>query len=70
MRGMIVAVIDMYQAALRPFLGANCRFHPSCSEYAREAFSRLTLGRALALAAHRLLRCQPLSVGGPDPVPD
>ena len=46
-----------------------CRFHPSCSCYATEAFKSLGWGSAFWLTAKRLLRCQPFSSGGYDPLP-
>lgn len=70
MRRVCLALIAAYQMALRPMLGLRCRFHPSCSDYAREAFSRLSLPRALLLTLRRLLRCQPFAAGGLDPVPE
>jgi uncharacterized protein len=46
-----------------------CRFHPTCSEYAIQAFSELGLLKAARCVAWRLLRCNPLCTGGNDPVP-
>ncbi|MGH7197283.1 MAG: membrane protein insertion efficiency factor YidD [Candidatus Omnitrophota bacterium] len=46
-----------------------CRFHPSCSNYAAEAFERFGWGKAFWLMCKRLLRCQPFSSGGYDPLP-
>lgn len=45
-----------------------CRYHPTCSEYAVQAFESLSWYRALAVAAGRLLRCHPASAGGYDPL--
>jgi putative membrane protein insertion efficiency factor len=47
-----------------------CRFHPSCSEYAREALSTVSFYKACILIGKRLLKCSPFSSGGYDPVPD
>jgi putative membrane protein insertion efficiency factor len=58
-----------YKRALSPWLPPSCRFYPSCSEYSREAIERYGAARGLWLAVRRLLRCQPLSRGGLDPVP-
>jgi putative membrane protein insertion efficiency factor len=55
---------------MSPFFGGACRFHPSCSNYAHEAISRHGARRGLALAVKRLLRCQPFTKGGFDPVPE
>jgi putative membrane protein insertion efficiency factor len=65
----MLAAIRAYQYALRPMLGASCRFYPSCSEYAREAIERYGAARGSWLAARRLARCHPYHPGGYDPVP-
>lgn len=65
----LLAGIEIYRLTLSPWLGGHCRFVPSCSAYAEEAFERHGTWRGLRLTAWRLLRCQPLSRGGPDPVP-
>ena len=64
-----IGVVRTYQWTLRPVLGANCRFHPSCSDYAIEAFRAHGAGRGGLLAGKRILRCHPWHPGGFDPVP-
>ncbi len=54
---------------LAPLLGGHCRFEPSCSRYASEAITRHGARRGAVLALRRLLRCQPFSTPGYDPVP-
>ena len=71
---MLVWILDRliaaYQRLVSPLLPANvCRFHPSCSHYAREALRTHGAFKGAWLAAWRLLRCQPFSRGGLDPVP-
>lgn len=66
----LLGAIRVYQAALSPFLGSVCKFHPSCSNYAFEAIARWGARRGVLLALRRLLRCRPFSQGGWDPVPD
>jgi putative membrane protein insertion efficiency factor len=53
----------------RPLLGANCRFAPTCSDYAREAIVKHGAGKGTLLAVRRILRCHPYHSGGYDPVP-
>ena len=65
-----VGAVRTYQWTLRPFIGANCRFWPSCSEYAIEALRTHGALRGSGLAARRILRCNPWHEGGVDPVPD
>jgi len=66
---ILLALLAAYKRWLSPLLGARCRFHPSCSDYAREAIERHGAWRGGVLAAWRILRCQPLCRGGLDPVP-
>lgn len=63
------AVIRAYQLALSPWLGGNCRFHPTCSAYALEALARHGLLRGGWLALRRIGRCHPWGGSGADPVP-
>jgi putative membrane protein insertion efficiency factor len=67
---VLVGAVRTYQYTLRPFIGAHCRFEPSCSCYAIEALRRHGAARGSALAAWRVLRCNPWTPGGYDPVPD
>lgn len=62
-------LIRVYQWTLRPVLGANCRFTPSCSDYAHEALATHGALRGAGLAARRIVRCNPWCPGGHDPVP-
>lgn len=70
MKAALVAAIRGYQYAIRPLIGANCRFYPSCSDYAREAIERHGAARGSWLAARRIARCHPYHPGGYDPVPE
>ena len=67
-RRLTIAPLRLYQAVISPALGPRCRFYPSCSEYAVQAIMRFGILRGLVLAAWRLLRCNPFSHGGVDPV--
>ena len=66
---LAVGAVRAYQWTIRPVIGANCRFWPSCSDYAIEAFRTHGALRGSGLAARRILRCNPWCDGGYDPVP-
>ena len=66
---VLSGAIRVYELTLRPVIGANCRFYPSCSVYAREAICMHGAGRGALLAGRRILRCHPWHSGGFDPVP-
>ncbi|MBC7170146.1 membrane protein insertion efficiency factor YidD [Candidatus Bipolaricaulota bacterium] len=66
---MLILPLDAYQRVVSPILPQRCRFHPSCSEYARQAVLRYGLLRGGWLALRRLARCGPWHPGGHDPVP-
>lgn len=63
------ALLLAYKKLVSPLLPAACRFHPTCSEYAREAVLRHGLLRGAGLSLRRLARCHPFHPGGIDPVP-
>jgi len=69
MQSLAVGLIRLYQWVLSPFLGSNCRFHPTCSNYALEALETHGLWRGLRLAIRRVGHCHPWHEGGFDPVP-
>ena len=69
MKALLLLVLRGYQYAISPLFGANCRFYPSCSEYAREAIDRHGAGKGSWLTLRRLGRCHPYHPGGYDPVP-
>lgn len=65
-----VLLIDFYRYFISPLLPQSCRFYPSCSNYAREAFLCHGLLRGGWLSVKRLAKCHPYHQGGFDPVPD
>jgi putative membrane protein insertion efficiency factor len=69
MRALLTALIRLYQWTLSPLLGPNCRFYPSCSNYALEAVQRFGILHGSWLTLRRLGRCHPWHCGGIDPVP-
>lgn len=70
LRRAVVAPIKLYQKMVSPLTGQRCKYHPSCSEYAVQAVTKFGILRGLVLAGWRLLRCNPWSRGGFDPVED
>ena len=68
-RTFVAGVFHAYKRLVSPFMPQACRFHPTCSEYAAEAVEVHGAFKGSALAARRLLRCNPWSAGGFDPVP-
>jgi putative membrane protein insertion efficiency factor len=68
-RAIVVSMLRFYKRFISPLLPAACRFEPTCSAYAREAVELHGVWRGGWLAAWRILRCNPFSKGGFDPVP-
>lgn len=68
MRFVLISLLKFYKAVISPWLPPSCRFTPTCSEYAREAIERHGALKGTGMAMWRLLRCQPFSAGGYDPV--
>ena len=69
MEAIIVFILRQYKRFLSPFLPPACRFTPSCSEYAIEAFEKKNAIHATWLTIVRLAKCHPFHHGGYDPVP-
>ena len=65
-----IALIRLYQWTISPLLGANCRFTPTCSEYAVAAIERFGPARGSMLVLKRLARCHPWGGSGYDPLPE
>lgn len=70
MSQILIWLLKLYQRLLSPWLGARCRFHPSCSSYAIVAIDRFGAFKGSWLAGRRLCRCHPLHAGGFDYVPE
>jgi putative membrane protein insertion efficiency factor len=68
MRAIVVAPIRAYRRLVSPLLPPRCKYEPSCSDYAAQAVEEYGILRGLILAGWRLLRCNPWSHGGYDPV--
>jgi len=65
---LLVSGIKAYQCLSRALFFRNCRFYPSCSQYAVEAIERFGIARGVTKAMARILRCSPVTDGGYDPV--
>jgi putative membrane protein insertion efficiency factor len=69
MKKVLITFIKVYQVALSPFFGQQCRFTPTCSDYAIESIQKHGTFKGLFLTIKRLSHCHPWHVGGQDPVP-
>ncbi|MFN7728904.1 MAG: membrane protein insertion efficiency factor YidD [Bdellovibrio sp.] len=69
-RKAALLLIEIYRVVLAPHVGGACRFHPSCSEYATQAFSKHNFWDAFIFTGSRLLKCRPGGPSGYDPVPE
>ncbi len=69
MSRLVILFIKFYQYCISPYLAPSCRFSPTCSQYAREALAKHGFFKGMALASWRILRCNPWSRGGYEPVP-
>ncbi len=67
-RMALVWVIRAYQVFISPLLPQSCKYYPSCSRYAIDALTQYGVIRGVVLAGWRILRCNPFSYGGYDPV--
>ena len=66
MKAVVLSLIRIYQIALSPFLGKNCRFYPSCSEYCHQAIEKYGYKKGLYKSVKRICSCHPASKGGID----
>jgi putative membrane protein insertion efficiency factor len=69
MQQFVIGALRLYKKYLSPLSPAACRYHPTCSEYMREAVERYGVGRGGWMGVKRLARCHPFHAGGPDLVP-
>jgi hypothetical protein len=69
MARILVGIVKAYKLVLSPFFGQQCRFYPTCSQYAVEALQKHGAICGSYYTAHRLLRCHPWCAGGHDPIP-
>ncbi len=70
MKRLLLKLISFYRAAISPRMPATCRYIPTCSQYGMEAIERFGAFKGGLLTVWRILRCNPWSRGGYDPVPE
>lgn len=70
MKQIFKALVTLYRKGISPYIQPRCIYIPTCSTYALEAIERFGAIRGGLLSVWRVLRCNPLSRGGYDPVPD
>jgi len=68
MKKIFIAMIRIYQWTLSPFIGQQCRFYPTCSNYGLEALQKHGAIKGTWLTVKRICRCHPWHSGGIDPV--
>ena len=70
MKRVLLALIRFYRSAISPHTAPRCKYIPTCSQYGLEAIERFGVLKGLGLTVWRVLRCNPFSKGGYDPVPE
>ena len=70
MKKVLLALIRFYRSAISPHTAPRCKYYPTGSQYGLEAIERFGAAKGSALTVWRILRCNPFSKGGFDPVPD
>jgi uncharacterized protein len=70
MKSLLLLILRIYKYAISPLMGQNCRFYPSCSDYAAQAIQTHGVCKGSLLAGKRLCKCHPWHPGGVDLVPE
>ena len=71
MKKILIKIIEFYQKHISLWLAdknINCKYYPTCSEYAKQAIQKYGVGKGTLLGIKRILKCNPLSKGGYDPL--
>ena len=71
MKKILLKLINFYKKAISPWLsskGVHCKFYPTCSEYSKQALEKYGVGKGSLLSLKRILKCNPFSKGGYDPL--
>jgi putative membrane protein insertion efficiency factor len=66
---MMILFLKLYRSAISPLFPPSCRFTPTCSAYALQAFQKYPFFKAFLLSSRRVLKCHPFHPGGHDPLP-
>lgn len=69
MNKLLISLIRIYKFLISPFLGNNCRFYPSCSQYTSECLRSFPFYKAIWYSSLRIIKCNPFHPGGHDPCP-
>ncbi|MDO9575370.1 MAG: membrane protein insertion efficiency factor YidD [bacterium] len=69
MRTFFIIFLNIYQKMVSPLFPPSCRFYPTCSEYTKGAILKYGVFKGIVLGIQRVLRCNPFSRGGYDPIP-
>ena len=64
----LITIIKLYQLVLSPYLGNNCRYFPTCSEYTKESIIKYGVVKGFWLGLKRISKCHPWRKGGYDPI--
>lgn len=70
MKHLAILLIEFYRKFISPLFPARCKYYPSCSAYAQQAFKKHGFFKGFILSGWRILRCNPFSKGGVDHVPE
>ena len=68
MKIILIKLINFYKNQISPFIGFHCKYEPTCSEYTKQAIEKYGTLKGLILGFKRILRCNPFSKGGYDPI--
>ncbi len=69
MKKVMIKIIEFYQKYISAYLGKNCIYTPTCSQYTKEAINEYGVFKGSFMGLKRILRCHPFHKGGYDPVP-